>query len=122
MLYGADMTLTACNRRAFLGLAAGTALAGVAILTSGRAAASFEVQYSEAEWRRRLGPARYRILREAGTERAVHQPAAQGASQGHLRLRRLRPAAVQLGDQVRQRHRLAELLRALPNAVVTGAT
>ena len=40
------------------------------------------------------------------------EPAPQGEAQGHLRLRRLRPAAVLLGDQIRQRHRLAELLSA----------
>ena len=57
-----------------MGLAAGTALAGLAILTSGRASAAFEVQYSQAEWRRRLGPRRYRILREEGTERAFTSP------------------------------------------------
>jgi peptide-methionine (R)-S-oxide reductase len=74
MLYVANMTLIACNRRAFLGLATGTALAGVAILTSGRAEAGFEVRYSEAEWRSRLGPSRYHILREAGTEHPFTSP------------------------------------------------
>jgi peptide-methionine (R)-S-oxide reductase len=66
--------LTPCNRRALFGLAAGTALAGVAIFSSGGKAATFTVQRSPAEWRRRLGPARYQILREAGTERAFTSP------------------------------------------------
>ena len=42
----------------------------------------------------------------------MFEPAAEGEAQGHLRLRRLRPAAVLVGDQIRQRHRLAELLEA----------
>ena len=68
------MTLIECNRRAFIGLASGTALAGVAILTSGGKAAAFEVQRSDAEWRRKLGTDRYHILREAGTERPFSSP------------------------------------------------
>ncbi|HXG99668.1 MAG TPA: peptide-methionine (R)-S-oxide reductase MsrB [Sphingomicrobium sp.] len=38
------------------------------------AAAPFEVNRTPAEWRRRLGADRYRILREAGTERAYTSP------------------------------------------------
>jgi peptide-methionine (R)-S-oxide reductase len=37
-------------------------------------AASFEVQYSPAEWRRRLGSARFEILREEGTEPPFTSP------------------------------------------------
>ena len=37
-------------------------------------AARFAVTKTPAEWRRQLGPARYRILREAGTERAYTSP------------------------------------------------
>ena len=69
-----DMTLIACNRRAFMGLSGGTALAGFAIMTSGRAAAGFEIKHSEAEWRQKLGAVRYHILREAGTERPFTSP------------------------------------------------
>ena len=50
-----ELMLTACNRRAFMGLAAGTALSGVAILTSGRAEASFEVQRTLADWGHEVG-------------------------------------------------------------------
>ena len=48
----------------------------------------------------------------SGHRAAFHKSAAEGASQGHIRLRRLRTAAVLLDDQVRERHGLAELLEA----------
>lgn len=37
-------------------------------------AASFRVRHSDAEWRRRLTTAEYRILRDAGTERPYSSP------------------------------------------------
>lgn len=58
-------------RRRFLALLGATAASPiVAACGSGRAEAkSFPVQYSEAEWRQKLTPKQFYILREAGTER-----------------------------------------------------
>src|SRR6185312_5687629 len=58
--------------------------------TPAHAAEKFEVEKTDAGWRAQLTPQQY----------------------GLLRLRRLRPAAVLLGDQIRERDRLAELLSA----------
>jgi len=59
-------------------LLAGGGAAVVAALLFGRStsasAALFPVTRTPAEWRRLLGPQRYRILREAGTERAGTSP------------------------------------------------
>ena len=111
----------ACNRRIFLRLIGAASLAGGA--WAGRtargaqpsdpgAAAGYEVSHSDAEWRKLLTDAQYRVLREEGTETPVQQPAERRASRRHVRVRRLRAAAVFIEDQVRQRHRLAEFLAA----------
>jgi peptide-methionine (R)-S-oxide reductase len=42
--------------------------------TSARHDKTFEVEHSEDEWRRRLTPEQYRVLREHGTERAGTSP------------------------------------------------
>ena len=63
------------NRRTVL--AGGGAATAIALLFSGSASAAprrFPVALSDAQWRRRLGPERYRILRQAGTERAYTSP------------------------------------------------
>ena len=64
------------DRRSLIGAGALGTIAAVMALSSGRslAATAFEVTRTPAEWRRRLGPDRYRILREAGTERAYTSP------------------------------------------------
>lgn len=57
------------KRRAFL-------MAGVAVLACGRAAQaeSFEVTLTEAEWRARLTPEQFSVLRQEATERAGSSP------------------------------------------------
>lgn len=65
------------SRRQFLTSAA---IGGVALTigcSPGESVAArgpFEVTLSDAEWKKRLGPDRYRILREQGTERAFTSP------------------------------------------------
>ncbi len=58
-------------------LAGGSAAVAAALLfgrSTSASAARFPVTRTPAEWRRLLGPQRYRILREAGTERAGTSP------------------------------------------------
>lgn len=54
-----------------VGVAGFSAIFGPAKATSGK---TFKITRSSEQWQKRLGPARYRILRQAGTERAFTSP------------------------------------------------
>ena len=63
-------------RREFMGIA-GLGTIGVLLglrSTNAPAARAYEVTHSPAEWKKLLGPQRYSILREAGTERPGSSP------------------------------------------------
>lgn len=66
------------RRNTLLGLGALTGtlagLRGLFSSTPAHAARSYEVTYSEAEWKKRLNPEQFNILRKAGTERPYSSP------------------------------------------------
>ena len=61
------MSYRTLTRGAFAASLAAT-IGGLALVRGARASESYAVTHSDAEWRQILGPARYEILRQNGTE------------------------------------------------------
>ena len=67
----------------------------------------FAVSFTDAQWRQRLTPAQYDVLRAAGTERPFSSPLNDEHDAGRFRLCGLRVGPFLLDDQVRQWNGLA---------------
>ncbi|HTX59552.1 MAG TPA: peptide-methionine (R)-S-oxide reductase MsrB [Verrucomicrobiae bacterium] len=61
------------NRAAFFSVCSG-AVAFAACAGTGAASAAYPVTHTDAQWMKLLGPARYEILRDGGTEPAFSSP------------------------------------------------
>ena len=96
--------------RGTLGLAASVALPWAVAAT--RAEEAFAVSHSDDEWHKLLTADQFAVLRKSATERPFTSPLLHEERARHFRLRGLRPRSVFLEDEVRQPHRLAELLGA----------
>ncbi|KRA80356.1 peptide-methionine (R)-S-oxide reductase MsrB [Altererythrobacter sp. Root672] len=68
------MTHPTSRRSAIAWLAAGIALPVLASCGSAAEAKTFKVNLTDAEWKRRLSPASYQVLRHEDTERAGSSP------------------------------------------------
>jgi peptide-methionine (R)-S-oxide reductase len=105
-------------------LAAGLGLGGSVLLAScGKAASasklSFEVRYTPAEWRKRLGPERYNILREAGTERPHSSPLDKEKRRGTFACAGCGLPLFSSATKFDSRTGWPSFYRAMPKAVVT---
>ena len=107
------------ERRAVLlrGAAVGAALLFTG--PTGAAAARFQVSKTAAEWRRQLGPKRYYVLREAGTERPYSSPLNKERRRGRFRCAGCAQPLFSSATKFDSGTGWPSFIRALPKAVIT---
>ena len=111
------------NRRAFLGV---TGAAAASLFVFGRpesaaATARFPLHRSPAQWRQLLGPQRYAILREAGTERPYTSPLLKEKRRGTFVCAGCAQPLFSSATKFESRTGWPSFWKALPGAVVTRA-
>jgi peptide-methionine (R)-S-oxide reductase len=62
------------TRRTLLSLFSVAAAVPAAVSAQGKPGVTYKVSFSDAEWKQRLGPAAYDVLRHEGTERPFSSP------------------------------------------------
>jgi peptide-methionine (R)-S-oxide reductase len=107
-------------------LIAAAGLGGVAFLigrasTPADAAQRFEITRSDAQWRKQLGPQRYYILRQAGTERAGTSPLDKEHRRGVFTCAGCGLPLFSSATKFESGTGWPSFFRPLPNAVVTRA-
>ena len=109
MLSRRTLTLAGISAAA-VAAAARLAMTGSAHATS--ASKTFEVTKTDEEWKKLLTPEQFHVLRKHGTERAGTSPLDKQYGAGIYSCAGCDLPLFASEHQVRQRHRLAELLRA----------
>jgi peptide-methionine (R)-S-oxide reductase len=110
------------NRREMIGTAASALAASLVVprfAFAGPAPARFQVAYSDAEWRRRLTPAQYRVLRQAATERPGSSPLDHEKRSGNFVCAGCALPVFASRDKFDSGTGWPSFVRALPNAVAT---
>jgi peptide-methionine (R)-S-oxide reductase len=62
------------TRRTLLSLLSAVGLAPAVVSAQGKAGVTYKVSFTDAEWKNKLSPAAYDVLRREGTERAGSSP------------------------------------------------
>jgi peptide-methionine (R)-S-oxide reductase len=108
------------DRRTLLGVGA-LMVAGLALLRSPSIARAtvFRVSHSPAEWKRLLGPERYAVLREAGTEPAFTSPLLNEHRRGTFVCAGCALPLFSSATKFESGTGWPSFWRALPNAVIT---